>query len=153
MKVFLDTGAFLALADEDDRFHTAAKPIYTELIQSKAQLFTSSFVLSETYTLIRSKVSHPAAVEFMRHLDQTGIKVLRVGEAIEQTAKAIFTRYNDKDFSFVEPPGKPGAPLPWSFDSLRSLRTTPRFSGGIPSRRPPAMAGARVEGSIAPALL
>ena len=38
----------------------------------------------------------------MKHLDQTGIKVLRVGEAIEQTAKAIFVRYNDKDFSFVD---------------------------------------------------
>lgn len=102
MKVFLDTGAFLALADEDDDYHTAAKSIYTELLQSKAQLLTSNFVLSETYTLIRSKVSHQAAVEFMKRLDQTGIKALRVSEAMEQTAKAIFVRYNDKDFSFVD---------------------------------------------------
>mgnify|MGYP001616968920 CR=1 FL=1 len=102
MKVFLDTGAFLALADEDDDYHTAAKSIYTELLQSKAQLLTSNFVLSETYTLIRSKVSHQAAVEFMKRLDQTGIKALRVSEAMEQTAKAIFVRYDDKDFSFVD---------------------------------------------------
>lgn len=102
MRVFLDTGAFLALADEDDDYHTAAKSIYTELLQSKAQLLTSNFVLSETYTLIRSKVSHQAAVEFMKRLDQTGIKVLRVSEAIEQTGKAIFVRYDDKDFSFVD---------------------------------------------------
>jgi hypothetical protein len=34
-----------------------------------------------------------------------------------------------------------------SFDSLRSLRTTPRFSGGTPSEWPPSMAGARVEGA------
>ena len=45
------------------------------------------------------------------------------------------------------PPGKPGAPLPSAFDSLRSLRTTPRFSGGMPSEWPQAMAGGRVEGS------
>jgi len=102
LKVFLDTGAFLALADEDDRYHTAAKSTYTELLQSKAQLLTSNFVLSETYTLIRSRVSHQAAVEFMKGFDRTGIKVLRVSEAIEQTAKAIFTRYDDKDFSFVD---------------------------------------------------
>ena len=44
-------------------------------------------------------------------------------------------------------PGKPEAPLALSFDSLRSLRTTPRFSGGTPSEWPPSMAGARVEGS------
>jgi len=102
LKIFLDTGAFLALADEDDDYHTAAKSIYTELLQSKAQLLTSNFVLSETYTLIRSKVSHQAAVDFMRRLDQSGIKALHVSEAIERTAKAIFVRYNDKDFSFVD---------------------------------------------------
>ena len=38
----------------------------------------------------------------MKPFDQTGIKVLRVGDAIEQTAKAIFVRYHDKDFSFVD---------------------------------------------------
>ena len=102
MKVFLDTGAFLALADEDDDYHTAAKSIYTELLQSKAQLLTSNFVLSETYTLIRSRVSHRDATKFMRSLDQTGIRVLHVGQSIEQTAKAIFARYDDKDFSFVD---------------------------------------------------
>ena len=87
MKVFLDTGAFLALADEDDRYHTVAKSTYTELLQSKAQLLTSNLVLSETYTLIRSRVSHQAAVEFMKRLDQTGIKVHRVSEAMEPTAR------------------------------------------------------------------
>ena len=102
MKVFLDTGAFLALADEDDDYHTAAKSIYTELLQSRAQLLTSNFVLSETYTVIRSKVSHRAAVEFMKGFDQSGIRVVRVIEANEQTAKAIFIRYDDKDFSFVD---------------------------------------------------
>ncbi len=102
MKVFLDTGAFLALADEDDDYHTAAKPTYIELLQSKAQLLTSNFVLSETYTLIRSRVSHQAAVQFMKSLDQTGIRILHVGQSIEQTAKAIFARYDDKDFSFVD---------------------------------------------------
>ncbi len=89
MKVFLDTGAFLALADEDDDHHAAAKAVYAHLLQTQAQLFTSNFVLSETYTLIRSKVSHPAAVEFMKRLDPTGIRALRVSEAIDHTAKAI----------------------------------------------------------------
>ena len=38
LKVFLDAGAFLALADEDDQYHSAATPVYTELLQTKAQL-------------------------------------------------------------------------------------------------------------------
>jgi uncharacterized protein len=99
LKVFLDTGAFIALADEDDQFHAVAKSIHASLLQSKAQFSTSNLVLSETYTLIRFKVGHKSAVEFMNAFDRTGIKVLRVNDAIEQTAKVIFVRYNDKNFS------------------------------------------------------
>ncbi len=102
MKVFLDTGAFLALADEDDDYHSVAKSIHAQLLGTRAPLLTSNFVLAETYTLIRFKVGHDAAVEFMKQFDQTGIKVLRVSAAIEHTAKAIFTRYDDKEFSFVD---------------------------------------------------
>ena len=102
MKVFLDTGAFLALADEDDDHHSAARSTHTELLRSKAQLVTSNFVLSETYTLIRFKVGHHAASEFMKRFDRTEIKTLRVTETTEQAAKTIFMRYNDKDFSFVD---------------------------------------------------
>jgi uncharacterized protein len=100
LKVFLDSGAFPALADEDDKYHSVATSVYTELLQAKAQLLTSNFVLSETYTLIRFKVGHRAAVEFMKSF--AGIKILRVNETIEKTAKMIFVRYDDKDFSFVD---------------------------------------------------
>jgi uncharacterized protein len=102
LKVFLDTGAFLALADEDDDYHAVAKSLHAQLLGNRAQFLTSNFVLAETYTLIRFKVGHNAAVEFMKKFDQTGIKVLRVSEAIEDTAKSIFTRYDDKEFSFVD---------------------------------------------------
>jgi predicted nucleic acid-binding protein len=102
LKVFLDTGAFLALADEDDDYHSVAKSIHAGLLGAHAKLLTSNFVLTETYTLIRFKVGHNAAVDFMKRFDQTGIKTLRVTEGIEHAAKAIFMRYDDKDFSFVD---------------------------------------------------
>ena len=102
MKAFLDTGAFLALADEDDDYHIAAKSTHADLLQSKAQLLTSNFVLAETFTLIRFRVSHQAAVGFVTSFYGTGIKVLRVSDAIEQTARAIFVKYDDKNFSFVD---------------------------------------------------
>jgi predicted nucleic acid-binding protein len=102
LKVFLDTGAFLALADEDDDYHSVAKSVHTQLLVAHAQLLTSNFVLAETYTLIRFKVGHRAGVEFIKRFDSTGIKILRVTEAIEQAARAIFIRYDDKEFSFVD---------------------------------------------------
>ncbi len=102
MKVFLDTGAFLALADEDDDHHAVAKSVHDRLLATHAQLLTSNFILSETYTLIRFKVGHHVAIEFMRQFDQAGIRVLRVSDAVERAAKAIFARYDDKEFSFVD---------------------------------------------------
>jgi predicted nucleic acid-binding protein len=84
LKAFLDTGAFLALADEDDKYHSAATPVYAELLQARAQLLTSNFVLSETYTLIRFKVGHSTAVDFMKSFAQTGIKILRVSERLNK---------------------------------------------------------------------
>jgi predicted nucleic acid-binding protein len=102
LKVFIDTGAFQALADEDDDYHSVAKSIHAQLLKAQAELLTSNFVLAETYTFIRFRVGHDAAVEFLRRFDQTGIRVLRVTEAIEHAAKAIFIRHNDKEFSFVD---------------------------------------------------
>jgi len=52
LRVFLDTGAFLALADEDGEYHAAAKSTHTDLLLSKAQFLTSNLVLSETLTII-----------------------------------------------------------------------------------------------------
>jgi len=49
------------------------------------------------------------------------------------------------------PQASSGALLPSPFDSFRSLRTTCRFTGGIPNERPPAMAGTRFESSLAAA--
>jgi hypothetical protein len=45
-------------------------------MERKPNSLTSSFVLSETYTLIRFKVGHPAAVDFMKSFGQTGIFLL-----------------------------------------------------------------------------
>lgn len=102
MRVFIDTGAFLALADEDDEHHESATLTQAELRKLNAELLTSNFVLSETYTIIRLRVGHSAASSFIKRFDTTGIKVLHVTESIERSAKAIFLRHNDKDFSFVD---------------------------------------------------
>jgi predicted nucleic acid-binding protein len=102
LDVFLDTGAFAALSDTDDFHHRAAVSIYENLLLRRARLFTSNYILAETYTLIRAKVSHAAAVKFMKAFEKTGTIVLRVETDIEENAKKIFIKYADKAFSFVD---------------------------------------------------
>ena len=102
MNIFLDSGAFLALSDADDFHHQEAVSVYQDLLVGRARLFTSNYILAETYTLIRVKVSHAAAVAFMKTFGKTGTRVLRVEQETDETAERIFIKYADKTFSFVD---------------------------------------------------
>ena len=102
MRVFIDSGGFLALLDRDDPFHPAARAIAARLETSRAQAFTSNYVVDEACTLVRARTNHARAVEFLRSLKTSGIRLLRVPPAIEAEAERIFIRYSDKDFSFTD---------------------------------------------------
>jgi len=47
MTVFLDTVGLLAVWDESDQWHNAARACYLEMMASRADLVTSSFVMLE----------------------------------------------------------------------------------------------------------
>lgn len=102
MKVFIDTGAFLALANKPDSLHELTATVYQEAIEQNATLYTSNYIIDEAVTLIRARVGHRAAVAFIKSLDVSGIKVLRITEGDEHAAREIFIRYKDKEFSFTD---------------------------------------------------
>ena len=102
MKVFIDTGAFLAISDKSDTFHKKASSVFQETIEQKATLYTSNYVIDETITLIRARVSHRAAVAFLKGFDASNIKVFRVAEGDESSAKEVFIKYGDKEFSYTD---------------------------------------------------
>ena len=61
-KLFIDTGAFIALICQDDNLHNTATIFYQSLRKSTL-LITSILVISETYTWLRyHKGSRPAAI-------------------------------------------------------------------------------------------
>ena len=101
MKVFIDTGAFLALADNSDFSHDFAT-VYKNILKQKAIVHTSNYVIDEVITLIRSRVGHDAAVAFIKGFEISKIHVLRITEIDENLAKNIFTKYRDKKFSFTD---------------------------------------------------
>lgn len=102
MKVFIDTGAFLALADKADTFHKTTTDVFQDVVQQKALLYTSNYIIDETITLIRAKVGHKAAVLFIKGIGASNIKELRVSEEDEGASKEIFIKYKDKAFSFTD---------------------------------------------------
>ena len=102
MRVFIDSGGFLAVMDRDDPLHVAARDLSARLESSRSQLYTSNYIVDETCTLVRARTSHRLAAQFLRSLRISGIILLRVTPAIEAEAERIFLRYADKDFSFTD---------------------------------------------------
>ena len=88
MRAFIDTGAFLAIADKSDTFHEMAANILQELTEQKAILHTSNYIIDETITLIRARVNHNAAVAFIKGLEVSNIKVLHVSEKMNRLQKS-----------------------------------------------------------------
>lgn len=102
MKVFIDTGAFLALADNSDFSHDITTSVYQKILKQKAIVYTSNYVIDEVITLIRSRVGHDAAVAFIKGFEISKIPVLRITEIDENLAINIFIKYRDKKFSFTD---------------------------------------------------
>ncbi|MDZ7289385.1 MAG: PIN domain-containing protein [candidate division KSB1 bacterium] len=101
--IFVDTGAWKALYDKDDPFHKIAKNTLNNFKRKRSHLITSNFILDETITLLRIRVSHESAVEFGEALRASRvITIIHVDEAIENEAWAIFKKYDDKAFSFTD---------------------------------------------------
>ena len=102
MKIFIDTSAFCALAIPKDLHNQQAKSLYKALPQDKTIFYTSDYVLDEAYTLLKTRGSHATAVKFMDATAQSGLVILRVTELIEEAAKKIFKRYDDKRLSYTD---------------------------------------------------
>lgn len=68
MKLFVDTSAWFALNDRRDRHHAEATR-FLESFKSEPVLFsTTDYIVDETVTLLRYKISHREALAFLRSL-------------------------------------------------------------------------------------
>jgi len=66
--LFVDTGAWFALADKSDQYHSKAVKIYPKLLSSYNNLKTTNLVIAETYNLIRRALGHQAAITFLENI-------------------------------------------------------------------------------------
>lgn len=102
MKVFIDTSAFCTLAIPKDQYNSTAKAIYRQTQERNAILYSSDYVLDETYTLLKTRNSHATFIRFMDQIDRSRITILRITEEIEVSAKSIFKQFEDKKLSFTD---------------------------------------------------
>jgi predicted nucleic acid-binding protein len=63
--VFVDTGAYYALADVQDPDHAEAVRLLQQIVRLRYALVTSNFVISEVYTLLRQRLGWEAAIHYV----------------------------------------------------------------------------------------
>jgi len=64
MTCFVDTSAFLAVLDRDDKHHRKAKATWLDLLKDKAALVTTSYVVLETFAILQHRIGIDAVRSF-----------------------------------------------------------------------------------------
>lgn len=103
MRIFVDTSAWLALDDKNDRYHNKAVAKSSEIKRQRIEIITSEYIIDETITLIRYRVSHQAAVIFGDSLLNSSIvRIVDVTDEDRIKTWEIFKKYEDKELSFTD---------------------------------------------------
>jgi predicted nucleic acid-binding protein len=106
MKAFTDSGGWLSVLIETDKYHSIGKAYFEKALDQRATLETTDFVLDEVVTRLRYDVSHSAAVRFIDLVREAEFQaVLAVHSITRETrerAEAIFRQYKDTKLSFTD---------------------------------------------------
>ena len=118
--VFVDTGAWYALADRSDQHHARAVKKYPGLLKQYPHLTTTNLVVAETYILIRRALGHQSAISFLNNLSLSPrITKIYSDATLEFKAEKILAKYQDQDFSYTDAV---------SFAAMRELKIGKAFA-------------------------
>ena len=87
--VFIDSSAIVALVDQDDGSHSDAVSAYHGLVAAGYRLFTTNYVIAETYDLLRTGVGHAVARQWLK---DSGLATYHADEQDERRARRMVLR-------------------------------------------------------------
>lgn len=97
---FVDTSYWVALILSRDQHHSQARTLWLADIGA---LVTSNHVVGETWTFLRRRAGHQAAVSFLDAVRESPrIAIEHIGEQTEAEALAWLRRHNEREYSFVD---------------------------------------------------
>ncbi len=99
--VFVDTSAVLALLNPNDLHHDRARHGFAELRSVEASLVTTSFVLVETYALLRRRMGLEAVRAFRTDLAPL-IDVVWVDQGLHESGLDLLLEQNRRHLSLVD---------------------------------------------------
>ena len=101
MSVFVDTSAFLAVLNADDRQHDRARPFWETILRENEILLTTNYVLLETYALVQNRLGMNAVREFATYAVPL-LEIVWVDETLHQRGVSAFLSANRRRLSLVD---------------------------------------------------
>ncbi|MHB1444251.1 MAG: type II toxin-antitoxin system VapC family toxin [Acidimicrobiales bacterium] len=99
--IFVDTSFWVALRNQRDHHHQEAKRLLGE--HQAAQLTTTNHVRGETWTYLRRRAGHGAAIGFLDAIEESPrVRLVRVSEEVEQRALGWLRQHDEREYSFVD---------------------------------------------------
>ncbi len=106
MKVFFDTGAFLAFFIKEEPKHKEVLTKYLQYKQQSALFLTSDYILDELYTRLMYDFGKIIAENRIKTLTESinnqELKVFRVDEVIFKKAHEPFIKFAEHKISFTD---------------------------------------------------
>lgn len=102
--IFVDTSAWLALADSHDRSHPVAREIARRIGQGEfGKQVTTNYVLVETLTLVRRRLGLPSTLALARMIaGSREVHVVWVEQAQHERALELMAAHPDKKWSVTD---------------------------------------------------
>jgi predicted nucleic acid-binding protein len=101
-EVFIDAGAWAALANRRDAYHPAAM-LASARIMRRRPLVTTNLVVGEAYVLTRQRVGHAAAMLFLTTIHSAvQLDVVYSTAELQAEAEVLLHQYVDHDFSLAD---------------------------------------------------
>ena len=103
MKLFVDTSAWVALADRSDQYHQKSLKALNRAHKENVRLITSDYIIDECLTLIRFRMSHSAAIVFGEEMSKSTVaSIVPISERVRFMSWTLFKKFNDKELSFTD---------------------------------------------------
>lgn len=97
---FADTSFWFSLQERRDPHHAAARVLVEHGV---GRLLTSNHVLGETWTLVRRRGGHAAAIGFLERMNSLpDVEIVHVSPAMEADAWRWLRRHDEREYSFTD---------------------------------------------------
>lgn len=99
--IFVDTSFWVALRNRRDSRHDEALGLLQR--HGGTPLVTSNHVRGETWTFLRRRAGHGAAVDFLDVVERSPrVEVVIAGNDVEAEALRWLRRHDEREYSFVD---------------------------------------------------